>query len=48
MLIFQTHGALFMEIWLSLHKKPCQEIKKLGIQKEFLILSYKKWFFNID
>jgi len=44
MLIFQIHGALFMVILLAPQKKPCQGVKKLEIHKEFLTLSYKKWF----
>jgi len=44
MLIFQINEALFMVILLAPHKKPCQGVKKLKIHKEFLTLSYKKWF----
>jgi len=38
------HRALFTVILLASLKKPCQEVKKLEIHKEFLTLSYKKWF----
>jgi len=27
-------------------KKPCQDIEKIEIPKEFLTLTYEKWFFT--
>jgi hypothetical protein len=44
MLIFQIYGALFRVIRFVSHKKLCPEVKKLELHKEFLTLSYKKWF----